>query len=78
MSHFDETDEILKYRKLRKRGRKNKYQSLIDIEDDKEDMQAREEDEYLKLLAEQQAEEESLKYLVTQSLRIQKEINASK
>jgi hypothetical protein len=41
-------------------------------------MQAREEDEYLKLLAEQQAEEESLKYLVTQSLRIQKEINASK
>lgn len=78
MSHFDETDEILKYRQLRKRGRKNKYQSLIDIEDDKEDMQAREEDEYLKLLAEQQAEEESLKYLVTQSLRIQKEINASK
>ena len=70
MSHFDETDEILKYRQLRKRGRKNKYQSLIDIEDDKEDMQAREEDEYLKLLAEQQAEEESLKYLVTQSLRI--------
>ena len=66
MSHFDETDEILKYRQLRKRGRKNKYQSLIDIEDDKEDMQAREEDEYLK----QQAEEESLKYLVTQSLRI--------
>ena len=78
MSHFDETDEILKYRQLRKRGRKNKYQSLIDIEDDKEDMQAREEDEYLKLLAEQQAEEEALKYLVTQSLRIQKEINASK
>ena len=78
MSHFDETDEILKYRQLRKRGRKNKYQSLIDIEDDKEDMQAREEDEYLKLLAEQQAEEESLKHLVTQSLRIQKEINASK
>ena len=70
MSHFDETDEILKYRQLRKRGRKNKYQSLIDIEDDKEDMQAREEDEYLKLLAEQQAEEESLKHLVTQSLRI--------
>ena len=33
-------------------------------------MQAREEDEYLKLLAEQQAEEESLKHLVTQSLRI--------
>lgn len=78
MSHFDETDEILKNRQLRKRGRKNKYQSLIDIEDDKEDMQAREEDEYLKLLAEQHAEEEALKYLVTQSLRIQKEINASK
>ena len=58
MSHLDETDELLKHRQLRKRGRKNKYQNLIDQEDDKDDMQAKEEEEYLKLLAEQLAEEE--------------------